>query len=87
MTNEQIGEILFWALAATLLLVFLALFLGIRLRIAARVLGILFGIPVAIGVFSWMIKILPAETIGGWLTWGSLGGMCFGLLWVLTRGR
>lgn len=87
MTDEQIGEILFWLLAAALLMALLGLFLGIRVRVPARALVALLGSTVAAGLWSWAVVTLPAETIGGWLTWGSLGGMFFGLFWALTRGK
>lgn len=87
MTNEQIGGIIFWILFAALVLAFLGLLLGIRIRISARALVVVVGIPAAVGAFSWAAANLPPEIVGGWLTWGLLGGMCFGLLWALTRGR
>ena len=85
MSAEQIGGILFWTLFAAMILAFLGLFLGIRFpaRAMAKAGG---GIVVSI-VIVLTISRFPAETIGGILTWGSLGLMCFGLFWVLTQGR
>lgn len=87
MSNEQIGGIIFWLLATALILALLGLFLDIRIRFSAHVLATAAGIPIALGVLFWAVTNLPPEIVGGWLTWGSLGGMCFGLFWVLTRGR
>lgn len=87
MTNEQIGEIIFWLLAAALILALLSLFLDIRIRFSARALAIVAGIPIASGMLFWAVTNLQPEIIGKWLTWGLLGGMYFGLFWALTRGR
>ena len=85
MSAEQIGEILFWAICAAMVLAFLGLILGIR--IPARFLAKVGGGLVACTAAILVISRLPAETIGGILTWGSLGLMYFGLFWALTRGR
>jgi len=83
MSAEQIGGILFWSLFAALILAFLGLLLGIR--VPARFLAKVGGGLVACTVAILVISRLPAETIGGILTWGSLASMGLGLLWVLTR--
>jgi hypothetical protein len=85
MSAEQIGGILFWLMFSALVLVFLGLLLGIR--VPARALAKTGGGLVACAVAILVISRLPAETIGGILTWGSLGLMFFGLFWALTQGR
>jgi hypothetical protein len=85
MSAEQIGGILFWTLFAAMILAFLGLLLGIRFP--ARALAKAGGGLVACAVAILVISRLPAETIGGILTWGSLALMCFGLFWALTQGR
>ena len=85
MNAEQIGGILYWSFFAALVLTFLGLFLDIRfpVRCLAKAGG---GIVVSI-VIVLIISHLPAETIGGILTWGSLGLMFFGLFWALTQRK
>jgi len=68
-----------------MVMAFLGLLLGIRFP--ARALAKAGGGLVACAVTILVISRLPAETVGGILTWGSLGLMYFGLFWALTRGR